>query len=150
MSRGTIPQPRAWQLVLMLVLALIGFADAAYLAAKHAQGAAVPCTITGGCETVLTSRWAEVADVPTAGFGAVYYLALFFLTLFYVDSRKPWALSVVVALTAIGLVASLALLYVMAAVLHSYCQYCLLSDLVTALLFVLALAAVAFRRHPVS
>src|SRR5512146_2231572 len=104
--------PARWPLAVMLALALIGFADSAYLTAKHLQGGAVPCTITGGCEVVLTSRWAELAGVPTAGFGAAYYLAVFFLTIFYLDSRKPWALSLAMALTAMGLVVSLALLYV--------------------------------------
>src|SRR5512146_2301758 len=126
-------QPRKWLLVLILVLSLAGFADAAYLTAKHLQGGAVPCSITGGCETVLTSRWAEIAGIPTAGFGALYYLAVFFLTVLYLDSRKSWALKAVLVLVTVALAASLVLFCLMAVVIRSSCQYCLLSDLVTLL-----------------
>ncbi len=138
-------QPRTWLLVLIVALSLAGFADAAYLTAKHYTGGPVPCSITGGCEMVMTSRWAAVAGVPTAAFGAAYYLATFFLTIAYLDLRKPWALTVLLALTAVGLAVSLALLYLMVFVIGSYCQYCLLSDIITLLLFVSALAA--FSQH---
>ncbi len=140
-------RPRTWLLVLILVLSLAGVADAAYLTAKHYSGGPVPCSITGGCEVVMSSSWATIGGVPTAGFGAAYYLAAFFLTIFYLDARRPWTLILLLALTALGLLASLALLYLMAFVLHSYCQYCLLSDVITVLLFVATLTAVAQQRH---
>ncbi len=140
-------QPRVWLLVLLLLLSLAGFADAAYLAAKHYLGGPVPCSITGGCETVMNSRWAAVGPVPTAAFGAAYYLATFFLTVFYLDSRKAWTLRLIFCLAAVALAVSLVLLYLMAFVIGSYCQYCLLSDVLTAGLFALALAAVLARRN---
>jgi uncharacterized membrane protein len=140
------PQPRTWLLGLILLLSLAGFADAAYLTAKHYTGGPVPCTLTGGCEDVLTSRWATLGGVPTAVFGAAYYLLTFFLTIFYLDSRKHWTLTLILALTAAALAVSLALVYLMAFVIGSYCQYCLLSDLMTALLFAASLAAVLLRR----
>ena len=141
------PYPRNWLLALILALSLAGLADAAYLTAKHYTGGPVPCSITGGCETVMTSRWAALGGVPTAGFGAAYYLATFFLTIFYLDSRRPWALTAIFVLSAIGLAVSLALVYVMAFLLHSFCQYCLLSDLITAVLFAGALMALVQRRR---
>ena len=143
----TAPYPRNWLLALILALSLGGLADAAYLTAKHYTGGPVPCSITGGCETVMNSAWASIAGVPTAGFGAVYYLATFFLTILYLDARRPWALTAVFVLSAIGLAVSLALVYVMAFRLHSFCQYCLLSDLITAVLFAGTLTAFLQRRR---
>ncbi len=143
------PQPRTWILVLIIIVSLAGFADAAYLTAKHYLGGPVPCSITGGCETVMTSRWAAVGPIPTAAFGAAYYLATFFLVIFYIDSRQRWTLPLILVLTIIGLAVSLALLCLMAFVIGSYCQYCLLSDLLSGGLFVLALTAVLqARRSP--
>jgi uncharacterized membrane protein len=95
----------------------------------------------------MTSRWAQFAGVPTAAFGGAYYLAGFFLTIFYLDARRSWALRLLFALTVVALGASLALLYRMAFVLRSYCQYCLLSDFIIALLFILTLAAMLQNRR---
>ncbi len=142
------PQPRAWLLVLMLVLSLAGFADAAYLTAQHYLGGPVPCSITGGCETVMTSRWAAIGPVPTAAFGAAYYLVTFFLLVSYLDSRRIWTLRLILYLSAVAVAVSLALLYLMAFVIRSYCQYCLLSDLLCAGLFAAALAVVLKSRAP--
>ncbi len=141
------PKPRTWLLVLILLLSLAGFADAAYLTAKHYLGGPVPCSITGGCETVMTSRWATLGPVPTAAFGAAYYLATFFLNIFYFDSRKNWTLRLIFILSAAALAVSLALLYLMAFVIGSYCQYCLLSDLLSAGLFAAAIAALRQSRR---
>ncbi len=145
--QNTNARPRTWLLALIVALSLAGFADAAYLTAKHYTGGPVPCSITGGCEMVMTSRWATAGGVPTAGVGAAYYLATFLLTIGYLDARKPWMLNLVFALTAVGLVVSAALLYLMAFVIGSYCQYCLLSDIITALLFVSALTAAVQQRR---
>ncbi len=130
-----------WLLILMLVFSLAGFADSAYLTAKHYTGGPVPCSITGGCEDVMTSRYATVGSIPTAAFGAAYYLAAFFLSIFFLDSRRPVVLTAVLALSSAALAVSLILLYLMAFVIKAYCQYCLLSDLMTAALFAASLAA---------
>jgi uncharacterized membrane protein len=144
---ATAPHPRTWLLALILAFSLAGLADAVYLTAKHYTGGPVPCSITGGCEEVMTSRYATLAGLPTAGFGAAYYLAAFFLTMLYLDSRCSWTLTLLLALTAAALAVSLALLYLMAFVIRSYCQYCLLSDAITLLLFVTALIAVVQQRR---
>ncbi len=146
MNRAT-PNPRAWLIVLILLLSLAGFADAAYLTSKHYLGGPVPCSITGGCESVMTSRWAAVGPIPTAAFGAAYYLATFFLTILYLDSRQPWTLRLIFVSSVAALAVSLALLYLMAFVIHSYCQYCLLSDLLTAGLFAVTLISVLRSRN---
>ncbi len=140
-------KPRPWLLVLIVLLSLAGFADAGYLTAKHYLGGPVPCSLTGGCETVMTSRYASLGPVPTAAFGAAYYLAVFFLAILYLDARKDWALNAIFVLSAVGLAVSLALLYVMAFMIGSYCQYCLLSDFLSGCLFGLALMAVLMRRR---
>ncbi len=145
---STKSYPRTWLLGLILALSLVGLADAAYLTAKHYSGGPVPCSITGGCEPVMESSWATVGGVPVAALGAVYYLVTFFLTIFYLDGRKLWALKVTFVLTAMGIAVSIALICVMAFVLHAWCQYCLLSDGVSSLLFAAACwAAVQQRRQ---
>jgi len=57
--------------VTMLVLSAIGFLDATYLTVEHYRGEIPPCAIIGGCEAVLTSPQAKIADVPVALLGSL-------------------------------------------------------------------------------
>jgi uncharacterized membrane protein len=55
------------------VLALLGAALAGYLVYVRVSGGALACA-TGGCETVQSSRYAEVFGVPVALVGLFGYL----------------------------------------------------------------------------
>ena len=61
-------------LVAVLLASLAGFTVAALVTYGHASPAAGLCT-AGGCEKVLTSRYATIGPVPTAAFGVAFYLA---------------------------------------------------------------------------
>ena len=65
---------------LLLSLSLIGFIDAAYLTVSHFMSVIPPCSLAE-CETVLSSKYADIAGMPIALLGALYYLVLFFLVL---------------------------------------------------------------------
>ncbi len=66
--------------LLAAVVAIGGLIDAIYLTIHHLTGEKVPCSVTGGCETVLTSSYAEIAGIPLATFGAIaYFIALVWL-----------------------------------------------------------------------
>ena len=126
------PERRARLLdALTAVLALVGLADSVYLTAEKLSGAVVPCAVTSGCETVLTSEYAVLpGGVPLAALGAAAYFAAFSLATLsafgYAQARTP--LLVVVGLM---FAFTLRLLYLQAFVLNAYCAYCLLSAAVT-------------------
>ncbi len=52
--------------LIVLGLAVIGLADAVYLTVKHYLGGSVPCSLTEGCDTVLTSNYAVFGGLPVA------------------------------------------------------------------------------------
>ena len=120
------------------LLALVGFADAAYLTATHYAGGAVFCGPSGGCETVLTSEYATLGPVPLALLGALYYAAVSLIAW----TRPPWSRGVARALaglTGVALAVSGALIWVQAALLEAWCRFCLASASITVLLFATAL-----------
>src|SRR5918999_43008 len=62
------------------VLAVLGLLDAAYLTVEHLAGRSVRCMVVTGCDAVLASRYATVADkIPLAAVGALAYFAVFSL-----------------------------------------------------------------------
>ena len=115
------------------LLSLIGLADSIYLTVEHLAGRSVRCTITGGCEEVLTSAYATIGGVPLAGVGAVAYFIVFSLAILaaFGNRRAGDFLFYVVGLM---LAVSIYLFILQAFVLRAFCQFCLLSGAVTLLL----------------
>ena len=112
------------------VVALVGVADAVYLTVHHLTAEPVPCGITGGCETVLTSSYAEISGVPLAAFGAAAYFAAFSLALLAAfGNRMTWTLFGVQVILMAAFTSWL--LYLQGYVIGAFCQFCLLSAATT-------------------
>ncbi len=121
---------RKWPEVAAAALALVGLVDALYLTVRHLTGQGVQCTVTTGCEEVLTSAYATIGGYPLAAFGAAAYFTAFSLATLalygYAAARR-----LLFYLVMLMLLVSLFLIYVQAFVLGKWCQYCLLSAAVT-------------------
>ena len=114
-------------------VALLGLLDALYLTIKHYNAEPVPCSIIEGCETVLTSAYAEFGGIPTAAFGALAYFVAFSLAILAAyGNRSSWKLFGVqtIAMAAV----TCWLLYLQGYVIGAFCQFCLISALTTFLL----------------
>ncbi|NOT48287.1 MAG: vitamin K epoxide reductase family protein [Acidobacteria bacterium] len=122
------------------VVAVAGLVDSIYLTIHHLTAEPVPCSIISGCETVLTSPYAEVAGVPLAAFGAAAYFIAFSLALLAVyGNRTAWMLFGLLAVGMAGFTAWL--LYLQAYVIKAFCQFCLLSAITSVILFLIAVAS---------
>lgn len=121
---------------LFLAIALVGFADAAYLTIKHYAGGPIPCAVFTGCETVTASTYSTVFGVPVALLGALYYLSMFVLAIAYFDTKKEFFLRMASMGSAIGILATLWFLYVQAVLLGAFCFYCIVSAGTSISLFV--------------
>jgi uncharacterized membrane protein len=119
-----------------LIFAFLGFLDATYLTILHYKNVFPPCTVTGGCETVLTSQYSIVLGVPVSLLGSLFYLlVIFFALAVFLDKRKVFAHGLF--LTALsGLFISAVLFFVQFFILRAFCQYCLLSEIISLAIFV--------------
>lgn len=122
--------------VIAVIVALVGVADSIYLTVHHYTAEPVPCSLIAGCEQVLTSEYAEIAGIPLAAFGAVAYFAAFSLALLaaFGDGRMWKLFGVLVVLMAAF---TGWLIYVQAALIGAFCQFCLISAATTFTLLVL-------------
>ena len=112
------------------IVALGGLLDSVYLTLHHLTSEPVPCSIITGCETVLTSKYAEFQGIPLAAFGAAAYFVAFSLAILAAfGNRRTWTLfGIQVVLMAAF---TLWLLYLQAFVIGAFCQFCLISALTT-------------------
>jgi uncharacterized membrane protein len=121
-------------------VALIGLADATYLTVEHLTGQSVLCTVISGCSEVLSSPYATVGGYSLALIGAIAYFTVFSLATLAAFHYQ-------LAGKLLGLIVgpmfltTLWLLYLQAFVIHHFCQFCLLSALVTITLTALVASA---------
>lgn len=127
------------------IVALAGLADSIYLTVHHLTAEPVPCSLISGCETVLTSSYAEIAGIPLAAFGAAAYFVAFSLALLAVfGNRAAWLLFGIASIGMTGF--TLWLLYLQAFVIKAFCQFCLISAVTSITLFLIALFSKFWRK----
>lgn len=119
---------------LAALLAVGGLIDSVYLTIHHYTAEPVPCGLAFDCEMVLNSPYASIGGIPLAAFGAVAYFVAFSLCLLaaFGDSRMWKLFGIQVTLMAVF---AGWLIYVQAALIGAWCQFCLLSAATTLLLF---------------
>lgn len=131
--------------IFLLIVALLGFADATYLTIEHFSGDIPPCTIVEGCESVLTSPYAVIAGIPVSLIGAIFYFIVLVGVFSFIESKKTGLLKWSLLLTVFGFLATLWFLYLQAFVIGAFCLYCLGSALTSTVLFVTAI--VVFKKY---
>ena len=141
------PRIPKWFSLGLLIISFAGFLDAGYLTANFYFEAPIPCTILNGCEVVTKSSYATIGPVPLALLGALYYLTLFVLAVFYLDSGRERAAVSAAYLTIPGFLFSLRLVYLQIFVLKALCLYCIFSAVTSTLLFILAIFLLRSRKR---
>ena len=137
-----------WLLVAIILAALVGFGDSAFLLSKHISGAPIPCFIVTGCDSVTNSAYSFFLGIPVSAIGVVFYLSMGFLVMLYWDTKKTLFLKLISVGTVVCLLASLYFLYIQAFVLREYCVYCLISAITSATLFTLGMILLKKLRTP--
>ena len=122
-------------------IATIGLIDALFLTVKHLNGEMVKCTVTSGCDEVLSSSYASVVGIPLSILGLVAYATVFSLGVL-ASFGYGAAAKLMTPLIVVMLVMTCWLLYVQSAILEHFCQYCLISAAVTFSIAILTLPPV--------
>lgn len=122
--------------IVMACLALVGLADSLYLTVQHVTGQSVRCTIVSGCSEVLSSSYASVNGIPLALIGAVAYFTVFSLATLAAFGY-PLVGKLLLIVISLMFLTTLWLTYLQAFVIGQFCQFCLLSALVTIVLGIL-------------
>jgi uncharacterized membrane protein len=117
------------------VVAFLGMIDALYLTVM--RGVHVPCSVTGGCNEVLTSAYSEVLGVPLSAIGLVFYVTVFSLAILHVFEVSP-LMRWIFWLALPGFAITLVLLWLQGFVIHHFCQYCLASATFVTLIFLIS------------
>ena len=126
----------------MAIIALVGLMIAIYLTLyKYGVIGSLTCSV-GSCEKVQTSRWSTLFGLPVATWGIGFYASVLVLAFAGIQERfaesRGLALGMLL-LTGWGVVFSSWLTYLEWRVINAWCQWCVVSASLVAVLFVLAL-----------
>src|SRR5689334_13462759 len=109
----------------LLALSVVGMLLTAYLTWAKFSGSGVQgCAVGGGCDVVLSSRWATLLGLPTSLWGFAGYAALAAIA-FVRRADRQWSWAWTIAL--FGVCYSVYLTVVSLTMLQSACPYCLTS-----------------------
>lgn len=122
----------------IIALAFIGFADSTFLLAKRLSGGPIPCVLGfTGCDEVSKSPYSALLGIPLSAYGAVFYLAIGALGILYLDTKIYIYAHLILLATSLGFLMSLYFIYVQKFLIGAFCVYCVLSAVVSTILFVL-------------
>jgi uncharacterized membrane protein len=142
----TVSRFRTILYTVVAIVAVVGLADATYLAVQSLTGETLSCGGSPDCFRVLGSSYAKVGGVPVALLGAFAYFCVFAFATFAAFGYARARMLLIVTIGAMFL-ATLWFLYVQAFLLHAYCRYCLFSAALTFLIAGLMIAVPPAQRR---
>ncbi len=111
--------------IITFILSFLGYMDSSYLTILHYKNAFPPCSVTHGCETVLTSKYAMLGPIPVALLGVLYFVVLLVMIGLLFERKRKIILQGITILVISAFIISVGLVFIQAFVLHAFCQYCL-------------------------
>ncbi len=132
----------------IFVLSFLGFLDTTYLTILHYKNIIPPCTITSGCEMVLTSKYAIILGVPIALIGSLFYFVIIVLSTLLITNYKKIYLNILNLFVFLGIIVSVMLFLIQTFMLRSFCQYCFASEIISFLIFGLSMLFIFKVRAP--
>lgn len=132
MSYGYLQEEESWvqqnALPMLTTLAALGSGLTAYLTySKLTEQPAAFCTSDGGCDLVLSSRWATFLGIPTAALGLLGFVGILVLALVPETVSplvKKWRWPALFGLSTGMFAFELYMLYLMVGELRQFCMYC--------------------------
>jgi dihydroorotate dehydrogenase subfamily 2 len=123
----------------LTILVLIAFIDTSYLTYKHFFEPYAICVVSifGDCGKVLDSEYSIVFGVPLALLGLVHYLYMAFLIQAVRAIGDMIYKRLLFIQSAIGFILSMYFVYLQFFIIKSLCQYCLLSALISTIIYLL-------------
>ncbi len=123
----------------------LGVALYIYYTKKH--GKQLVCPVGSDCNVVVNSRYSKFLGVSLEYWGMFYYaviIAAYVVLIFAPHLLSEFFLSGLIMLTAGAFLFSLYLLFVQAFLLRQWCIWCLLSAMLSIMIFIISLASLDF------
>jgi len=127
-----------------IALTVIGLLVSIYMTIYKLTDNESMCIGSGGCSVVNSSKYSEVNGIPVAVVGVIGYASI--LGVLWLE-RKPGFFQsngsmILFGLSLMGFLFTVWLIYVEVALIKAYCPFCLTSQTVMTLIFILSVVRV--------
>ena len=123
-----------------IALAILGVLVAAYMTVYKLTDNDAMCIGSGGCSVVNASRYSEVNGIPVALIGIGGYAAI--LGLLFLERRPGFfqenGTMILFGISLVGFLFTLYLIFVEIVLIKAYCPFCLTSQAVMTIIFILS------------
>ena len=123
-----------------IALAILGLLVATYMTIYKLTDNDAMCIGSGGCSVVNASRYSEVNGIPVALIGMGGYAAI--LALIFLERRPGFfqenGTMILFGISLVGFLFTLYLIFVEIVLIKAYCPFCLTSQAVMTIIFILS------------
>lgn len=123
-----------------VALSVIGLLVSIYMTIYKVTSNEAMCVGSSGCSEVNASRYSEVNGIPVAVLGVVGYAAI--LALLFLEERSGFfqenGTMIFFGISLVGFLFTLYLIYVEVALIKAYCPFCLTSQAVMSVIFIIS------------
>ena len=125
---------------LAIALTVIGLLVSIYMTIYKYSKIEAMCIGSGGCNVVNASRYSELYGIPVALFGVIGYAGILAVLLFEqrFDFLQENGSLIFFGLSLTGFLFTLYLIFVEVALIKAYCPFCITSQTVMTLIFILS------------
>ena len=125
-----------------IVLSVAGIVDSGYLIWQHYHKKPLVCPLDHNCDVVTESRWSHIFGVRNEVLGLLFYLLLVggILSSLFLPILQETIYFFLLLATMGGVLLSIFLTSIQIFIIKNYCFYCLISALLSFLLFLNTLA----------
>ena len=128
-----------------IALTIIGLLVSIYMTIYKLTNNESMCIGSSGCSEVNASRYSEINGIPVAVLGVVGYAAI--LALLFLEQRPGFIQEngsmIFFGISLIGFLFTLYLIYLEIALIKAYCPFCLASQAVMIVIFIISVIRLA-------
>jgi len=123
----------------LTVLSILGIIDSIYLFYKHKRKQPLACPLNTDCNAVMNSKWSTTFGIRNELFGAIYYLIILIGAFVLYYNYISMIHYILIAFSSLALLFSAFLMYLQKYIIKEYCFYCIISAILTFLIFIVIL-----------
>mgnify|MGYP001597252082 FL=1 len=111
--------------------------NSGYLVYKHHEKKPLICPLNHDCSIVTEGKWSKIFFIRNEILGLFFYIFLFISILILISNQNllPTLRIIILLATSFGLLFSVYLILLQKYVIKDYCFYCLISAIITSLIF---------------
>jgi len=119
-----------------LALSIGGMVNSSYLVYKHYQKKPLVCPLNHDCSKVTESKWSKIFFIRNEVLGLLFFIFLLMSMIILIFNPDLNILKTIVLIsTGLSLLFSISLVLIQKYIIKDYCFYCLISALITLLIF---------------